>query len=454
MVYVLSRLDWYWHLSNPLFGKVDKNTKVQNELSHHIITLYRELLTYQMKSICLSYRNRLAVFFRDVAQFDDWAGAVKAIQESEAAVQRDIDTYCTHSIKSSLDDIAKQAEMQCTELQAISQAMQENMKQHEKMRQDNNANSCLMELRTTDPRHDKKRIEDAKGGLLRDSYRWILEHQDFVRWYSDVDNQLLWIKGDPGKGKTMLLCGVINELKQIIVADSQLLAFFFCQATDDRLSNATTILRGLIYMLVDQWPPLISHIQREYDRAGKTLFMDINSWVALSFILTDMLLDANRPDVILAIDGLDECASGLEKLLALIIQLSKIPRIKWIVTSRNLPDIEAQLNRVTQKLRLSLELNSASISNAVRLYISHKVNQLAELKGYSSELTGVVSDHLNSRANDSFLWVSLVCQALADPRIKPRHTRTQLYTFPPGLNSLYDRMMELIEELIDSQHCK
>ncbi|KAH7418702.1 hypothetical protein BKA64DRAFT_691198 [Cadophora sp. MPI-SDFR-AT-0126] len=31
----------------------------------------------------------------------------------------------------------------------------------------------------TDPREDKKRIEDTKGGLLRDSYRWILEHPNF-----------------------------------------------------------------------------------------------------------------------------------------------------------------------------------------------------------------------------------------------------------------------------------
>ncbi|KAK4182013.1 hypothetical protein QBC35DRAFT_457734, partial [Podospora australis] len=30
---------------------------------------------------------------------------------------------------------------------------------------------CLADLRVTDPRHDKKRIETAKSGLLKDSYR-------------------------------------------------------------------------------------------------------------------------------------------------------------------------------------------------------------------------------------------------------------------------------------------
>ncbi|KAG9232955.1 hypothetical protein BJ875DRAFT_535639 [Amylocarpus encephaloides] len=34
-----------------------------------------------------------------------------------------------------------------------------------------NTQSCLQDLRIIDPREDKKRIEDTKGGLLRDSYR-------------------------------------------------------------------------------------------------------------------------------------------------------------------------------------------------------------------------------------------------------------------------------------------
>jgi hypothetical protein len=40
---------------------------------------------------------------------------------------------------------------------------------------------CLKELRLSDPRHDKKRIEDTKGGLLKDSCRWIFENSEFKR---------------------------------------------------------------------------------------------------------------------------------------------------------------------------------------------------------------------------------------------------------------------------------
>ncbi|KAK3369572.1 hypothetical protein B0T24DRAFT_499432, partial [Lasiosphaeria ovina] len=106
------------------------------------------------------------------------------------------------------------------------------------------------------------------------------------------ESRLLWIKGDPGKDKTMLLCG-INELERAIAADGQChnLAYFFCQATDSRINNAIAVLRGLIYLLAHQQPRLISHV-RKYTDADKSL-SDANAWVALSDILGGILGDPN-----------------------------------------------------------------------------------------------------------------------------------------------------------------
>ena len=147
---------------------------------------------------------------------------------------------------------------------------------------------CIQDLHLTDPRNDKKRIEDTKGGLLEKSNRWVLENSDFRKWRNDQQNRLLWIKGDPGKGKTMLLCGIIDELNKPTVKTA-LISYFFCQATDSRLNNATAVLRGLIYKLVGQQPSLVSHIRKKYDQAGKALFKDTNAWVALSEIFTNIL---------------------------------------------------------------------------------------------------------------------------------------------------------------------
>ena len=38
---------------------------------------------------------------------------------------------------------------------------------------------CMRDLYITDPCDDKKRVDDTKGGLLEDLFRWVLENSDF-----------------------------------------------------------------------------------------------------------------------------------------------------------------------------------------------------------------------------------------------------------------------------------
>jgi hypothetical protein len=313
-------------------------------------------------------------------------------------------------------------------------------------------NKCIQDIRQTDPRNDKKRIEDTKGGLLLGSYRWILDNTTFKEWHGDQHSRLLWVKGDPGKGKTMLLCGVINEL-QSSIPRTALLSYFFCQATDSRINNATAVLRGLLYMLMHQQPSLASHVRKKHDHAGKSLFEDVNAWVALSEIFADVLQDASLSTTYLIIDALDECVTDLPKLLAFIAkQSSASSRVKWIVSSRNWPVIEEELKRAEHKTRLSLELNAESVAAAVKTFIQQKVCQLAQEKRYTPGVEAAVLQHLTSNANDTFLWVALVCQ---DLRVTAnRHVLKKLALFPAGLDALYKRMMQQMSESDDAKICR
>ncbi|KAI9662792.1 MAG: hypothetical protein M1829_006136, partial [Trizodia sp. TS-e1964] len=317
---------------------------------------------------------------------------------------------------------------------------------------DNEDKECLRHLHLTDPRHDKTRIEQTKGGLLKDSYIWILQNADFQHWRDSSESRLLWIKGDPGKGKTMLLCGIINDLKKF-TAKKSLLAYFFCQATDTRINSATAVLRGLIFLLVHQQPSLMLHLREKYDSVGKALFEDANAWVALSRIFENILKDPGLKSTYLVIDALDECVTNRPQLLDLIIQHSSTSSsVKWIVSSRNWPEIEEQLETARQKVPLCLELNAESISTAVSLYIQHKVRQLAQLKKYDNKTKSFIQDYLSANSNDTFLWVALVCQNLEKiPRLS---ALLQLKTFPPGLDSLYQRMIEQICNFVLVDLCK
>ncbi|EUC28633.1 hypothetical protein COCCADRAFT_40879 [Bipolaris zeicola 26-R-13] len=282
--------------------------------------------------------------------------------------------------------------------------------------------ACIRHLRDSDPRHDKKRIEETKGGLL----------------------------GDPGKGKTMLLCGIIDEIQKNIRHNT--VAYFFCQATDSRINNAVAVLRGLLYMLLDQQPLLARHVQKQHEHAGKQLFEDSDAWVALRDIFTDILQDPSLGRTRLVVDALDECIVDLPKLLDFVAkQSSASPHVKWVVSSRNWPNIEAQLEQAGHKIKLSLELNSESIATAVGAFIEQKMNILATEKQYTPEMQLEVLQHLNSNANDTFLWVALVCQNLEKtPR---RHIRKSLTEFPPGLDALYERMVSQIGASKDAETC-
>ncbi|WPJ63720.1 hypothetical protein SMAC4_13665 [Sordaria macrospora] len=307
---------------------------------------------------------------------------------------------------------------------------------------------CLAKLWSGDPRDphvEKERIELAKGGLLADAYRWVFDNPDFNRWRQLRESRLLWVKGDPGKGKTMLLCGIIDELEGRVIPDGGNLAYFFCQATDLRINNAIAVLRGLIYLLAHQQPRLLSYLPENTYPSDDTM-----AWIVLSKVLCEMLKDPNLKVTYLVIDALDECVTDQPQLLKLIVQISSVSaRVKWLVSSRNEVQIEEQLAIVAQQSRLSLELNAESVNTAVSAYIRHKVLHLSRRKRYNSTMQTEVHDYLSSNANGTFLWVALVCQRLGDPSVRKWETLKKLRAFPPGLDSLYARMME---QIIQSNH--
>lgn len=253
----------------------------------------------------------------------------------------------------------------------------------------------------------------------------------------------------------MLLCGIIDEINKE-KDPTALLSYFFCQATDPRLNNATSVIRGLIYLLVNQQPSLLSHIQKKYDEGAKNPFEGVNAWVALSKVFESLLEDSVcQSSTYLFVDALDECETDLPQLLNLITQsASKFPHVKWIVSSRNWPSIEEDLDNITSNVQLCLELNEDSISAAVHIYIEYKVNRLVREKKYDDKTRNDVQQHLSLNAESTFLWVALVCEELARLETRKWHIRKKLHDFPRGLDSLYKRMMEQVLESEDIDLCK
>jgi hypothetical protein len=215
---------------------------------------------------------------------------------------------------------------------------------------------CLRDLFVTDPREDKARIEKEKDVLLSRCYAWILRDPAFQRWRTNEESTLLWIRGDAGKGKTMMMIGLVNELlgngqaelssktdastQQMAASEPGFVSFFFCQSTRPELNNAVAVLRGLIYLLIAQKETLLQHVRKKYEAAGSKMFEGPNAIFALRGLLFDIMDDPDLPRTLFLVDALDECNTGLSELLGIINDTRQSSKVRWLVTSRNWPNIE------------------------------------------------------------------------------------------------------------------
>jgi len=315
----------------------------------------------------------------------------------------------------------------------------------------------LEDLGESDTDNDMDRIKDDKGSFLQDCFVWILEDDQIKDWQDNNNTRLLWMKGDPGKGKTMLMIGLVNKLRDRLRHDeSCALSFFFCQNAEPHLNNGVSVLRGLIWTLLSKNPSLSRYIPKEYRLKAKdkrkAMFGESNSNIfsTLKKMLSGMLMDASFEAVYMLVDALDECDRDLNRLVEWIAENAADPlsKAKWLVSGRSTMTLERTLKPEQHQQKLILELNDEHISPAVARFIQQKVDGLANKNGYSPELRSMVQTTLEEKAESTFLWAALVCKHLKGvPKLA---VRGELDKLPPGLPLLYERMMWLIENRDDN----
>lgn len=458
IAHVVSKMKWYSSLSTLLLEEISDQEKrfaeLREQLAIQILDLYKTLLKYIIMSVCACYRNPLLQHLRNAVKVDGWNGSLDEINTVENYVTEAAKAYNVREANSYLKLIFN---MHLSTAQS----------------------DIMQKLYVPDMTVDTESLQTRKDHLLEDSYKWILdnkEYQDFTDWYHGNAKRLLWVKGNPGKGKTMLLIGIIRKLTAQLEThfDEPYLSYFFCQGTHASLNTATAVLRGLIWMLLRQEKSLIRHLS-DFKDFGSKLFEDGSAFYNLKKILQNMLKDGVLRRAYLVIDALDECKDekeggqpGLSQLLQLISDISEAnDKVKWLVSSRNISDIETSLEENKARTRLSLELNSMSVGTAVEAYINHKMTGLAERyrkkyaaqknPGFHEKLREVQDDvakELRQKADGTFLWVALVFKRIE--QCDAGEVLERVREIPSGLNKIYDQMIDKTIERNDgySEHCK
>lgn len=127
-----------------------------------------------------------------------------------------------------------------------------------------------------------------------------------------------------------------------------------------------------------------------------------------------------------------------------MLQEAQLPRVKWIISSRNNITESRKLNNSQSILSLELQENAVFMSRAISTYIADMTSRIESLQNDAS-LQEYVRRVLHQKAEGTFLWVALVVKELED--IKGWDIQNVVDTVPKGLNKLYDRMMDQIRRL-------
>ena len=207
---------------------------------------------------------------------------------------------------------------------------------------------------------------------------WFLELAEFQDWLKNETKNILWCKGDPGVGKTILsyvptplaICPLIANSKSSLAIDHIIktrkdagVAFFYFDFSAEDEQTPDQILSSLLKQLLLQLRGLPAPVKQLFDRSiMKAQIPQVNE---LQELLLAMRKEFNA--VYLVIDALDECKVGncrsdiLEALQA--FQAS----MKLLVTSRpHLDDLNDSLGHASQ-VRLR------AVESDIRDYVLNKL---------------------------------------------------------------------------------
>src|SRR6266536_5311462 len=191
------------------------------------------------------------------------------------------------------------------------------------------------------------KVEKAADG----TFQWFWLRKDFRSWLSNDESSLLWIRGSPGQGKTVLSKFLLEGLESLS-RDSQhkiKVIYFFCYDQDERFRTVNSVLRSLIKQMLTT-ADLSQHISEIFI---VDFFMESEDslWEALQAIIRATSFNA----IYCVLDVLDECEdkTSRKRLLQRITRLLQTPTqrgknfpvLKWIVTSRPMVDISRELSR-------------------------------------------------------------------------------------------------------------
>ncbi|KAF5013105.1 hypothetical protein FDECE_875 [Fusarium decemcellulare] len=255
---------------------------------------------------------------------------------------------------------------------------------------------------------------------LENTGEWVLRSDEYQKWHDSPDHGLLWIKGVPGSGKSVLAAALAHKLSQEGVP---VLFFFFRQIVDAN-HQPINLLRDWLDQILLYSPPLQSTLKDYVDSSQSLDSVSIDElWQHLRTAL------ASIPLTYCVVDALDEMDQGNDDFLLSLADLGhwRPSIVKVLMTSRPVVGVEAPMRGVSC---VSIRMDERFIDVDISTYVQHCLDRTS----LSEADRKLIKEAVPGRANGLFLYAKLAMKAFLEPNANISDT---LHKLPLDLDDMY-----------------
>ena len=280
------------------------------------------------------------------------------------------------------------------------------------------------------PANAEDDLERNSALCAEGSCDWIMDTPEMQKFRQNMrsTSASLRLCSWPGGGKSVAASFLVKHLR---TQTQQPVLYFFCRATNAEKSFAASIVRTLVWQLLQIDATLFSLLAPIYHRSGR----QIADSEVLVFELFDVVMrNTSQQGIYVVIDALDECHDTSRLLNQLTsAQIAGHVNLKLLLTSRDDPNLTEQL--LFCKSKILLHGNKQPLGRYVE-------EQIAEL---DLPVTVEQREEIRTAVETSSGGLWLFARLMIDEIRKASSIAEvfeQIQTVPDGLAQLYNTILQ------------